>query len=1368
MSNINDIADLKGLIVPVDIAAFCVGDIDAHEATGGFAGCTLVYDKLVSSKDDAFLGANATRSFSDIPWNQMEKGIHLHWALPDALTRASSDTGSLIFPAAPNRWLITRILIKGDVLTPKTWIVESDTISKTLAEGQNSVTIPVRSSNGKEIDCRFIGAWKEFDNTWLEPNKKKPTETIKSLTGNELNAVTNGDVSFGAFYPNSRSVFGFYDSLEDIKLKDEKPVELMYVLNGWYSDLPNDPITNIENIERMQETLKWTFSSKNSMPSHTVYNGIVQNIKWNPKTNYIYHQSTLPPIKAEVALGNTSTEALAAYFRDKYHPDVAMFESLLTAFQTDLLSPFLQSGQKAGIAEGLHKKQYESTSGGNIYAIVQKQNESPKDNEDSDTGSENINLPLKLAYDLDVLNKYQQQCDTYQYYVEEYKWQLFSDWYRIFKANDDSRNTAYMAALYRYKAWKSIKSTLSDIQNKLKNQLEVVKSQLGDSLELKLIQAPNYLQANEPVMLLAGEEITPALCYGGDGRYNKDGYLVCRSAENIASKVNIAGQEIPASHFDSITLKNASNLPYPEIVNALLKEACILNTSIAAGMTGKDITILRNALNNLLIGKGDGTYLFDGQTPSPVAIKWWDKNPWLPIFAHWTASFQPLQPTISGTTLNNYDNSFFTSNYSINLDSAAFIDYTPDGSSGSIDIDPASMKFTQVYDGVSVLTPSSAKNFLKRLDDYLLEHSDPSLQSIADQLKAGNILMQAMSGFNSCLLMRKQGLQFNIMVPEDNEYIQLTEAIADIVGNGNIVMPFFNSSYNPIRAGYMKLHLEVVDVYGQKRKVDFDRLICSEAMTTYYKKKKEESIAYLPPRLSQPSRLLFRWLNANSPELYEMNSHPATSPICGWLMPNHLDGSFFLYNSQGKALGSLYLNGDNTAIEWQSAPGDDDNINKPIEAVLMYENSQLKDLAISLKKGSVKFFKDFYRAVDTVHNSINPLNPLMDQNIAVLIGRPVAIAQVSLRLELKGSPAINQSWLCFDDKGEYNETDNGFLGVQFPVLMGDVQKLDDGLIGYFKQSKENTGYDMDTFYTEGASAGAASGVVAPTVKNILLTPTPKIGQPTIPEMEKYTQKLLLLIDPRAKLHATTGILPVKSIQIPPDQYVDVLSTLEMTFLTSPVLKGYGGISLPLPKEGGYQWSWMEEEKNPIGQLRWTVTPGVDAVYGNGISQYTPQTISEGWLRLNPMLLEFNLLNKEGMPVLKKDALNAMTLQIANKKGVEITFVPGRLVEEGGKKSGSIFYIHLAGLVANDDIQNIVITASGWDTKLMSSPKYGDYWALTPVYNQPIKLEHGGSINISITNIKATSSMTQAQLYFDYYNIDGLNDGVYEELVTLVE
>lgn len=83
------------------------------------------------------------------------------------------------------------------------------------------------------------------------------------------------------------------------------------------------------------------------------------------------------------------------------------------------------------------------------------------------------------------------------------------------------------------------------------------------------------------------------------------------------------------------------------------------------------------------------------------------------------------------------------------------------------------------------------------------------------------------------------------------------------------------------------------------------------------------AIAYLPPRISQASRLLFRFLAADATNLAEMNLHPAATPICGWLLPNHLNGSLFIYDTHGASLGALFLNDSKTLIMWQAAPGSD-------------------------------------------------------------------------------------------------------------------------------------------------------------------------------------------------------------------------------------------------------------------------------------------------------------------------------------------------------------------------------------------------------------------------------------------------------------
>ena len=103
----------------------------------------------------------------------------------------------------------------------------------------------------------------------------------------------------------------------------------------------------------------------------------------------------------------------------------------------------------------------------------------------------------------------------------------------------------------------------------------------------------------------------------------------------------------------------------------------------------------------------------------------------------------------------------------------------------------------------------------------------------------------------------------------------------------------------------------------------------------------------------------------------------------------------------------------------------------------------------------------------------------------------------------------------------------------------------------------------------------------------------------------------LLVDPRAAVHATTGVLPVNSLRIPPDQYSAALQNLAMTFFTHPMLAPQQGLVTPLPREAGYDWSWIQ----PAGQAVQEFPQKANAVNEYATFGYTPQTLLEGWLQL---------------------------------------------------------------------------------------------------------------------------------------------------------
>ena len=75
--------------------------------------------------------ANLASSIRYEPFNNvgsLKKGVHLHWALPDALTQGEvkerSGTERLTMPTVPNRWLV--IKKNNDNSIAEQWIVESD------------------------------------------------------------------------------------------------------------------------------------------------------------------------------------------------------------------------------------------------------------------------------------------------------------------------------------------------------------------------------------------------------------------------------------------------------------------------------------------------------------------------------------------------------------------------------------------------------------------------------------------------------------------------------------------------------------------------------------------------------------------------------------------------------------------------------------------------------------------------------------------------------------------------------------------------------------------------------------------------------------------------------------------------------------------------------------------------------------------------------------------------------------------------------------------------------------------------------------------------------------------------------------------
>jgi hypothetical protein len=602
----------------------------------------------------------------------------------------------------------------------------------------------------------------------------------------------------------------------------------------------------------------------------------------------------------------------------------------------------------------------------------------------------------------------------------------------------------------------------------------------------------------------------------------------------------------------------------------------------------------------------------------------WTEQPWHPFLLEWEVEVMPLKGKYKQTSADDrpvvsrsYDPKCIIESYQLKENEADLV------------IQPGEetlAKESNRYYGRSILTPYAKfqlihqiENFLEKqlLEDYysskkvkleertndyfdqniddiiawykrlekdkkdaFLEQILPVykyLRSEEDDDEPGfHLLAQSLSGFNQALLMQKQTFQLPIHDPLGfADYQPFTEAVNAAVDKSNRAAPQPHNDFNPIRTGILKFNqLRLVDTFGQVQTLNLqdNQVITSDVMTTAA----NPHLAILPPRIVHPTRLNFRWLAGNDDFALEesddpeMNSHPASTPICGWLLPNNLDNSLMVYDAQGRALGSLNRGGG-----WEPAPGRQRSVvlwrlaNPHLHRVVSY----LQEQETKETQGT-RFLDAFLTVIENALENIDPEYAGGHEALALLMGRPIAVARASLNLEVQGYPAIDQDWNVFrqdmerafrnESKDRKRETED-YTKVEIPIRIGEYKQLNDGLVGYWIE--EDGRYRENIFYApQTAPETDLPATIAVHRDQQPLNITQSINSPP--------HKLTLLLDPRGAVHATSGILPTKAIQIPADQFVDALRNIEVTFLSAPILtdRGRGKINLPLPDEPGYVWS----------------------------------------------------------------------------------------------------------------------------------------------------------------------------------------------------
>ncbi len=117
------------LLVPLHLDALCLKkDLSVIEAKVDFSRLPYWDGKCEINHDVANISEELLAHPFEDRGLQLKAGVHLHWALPDALTKGVIGENGTRFPAVPDRWLVTRSRKEkdGTERIEHQWIVESD------------------------------------------------------------------------------------------------------------------------------------------------------------------------------------------------------------------------------------------------------------------------------------------------------------------------------------------------------------------------------------------------------------------------------------------------------------------------------------------------------------------------------------------------------------------------------------------------------------------------------------------------------------------------------------------------------------------------------------------------------------------------------------------------------------------------------------------------------------------------------------------------------------------------------------------------------------------------------------------------------------------------------------------------------------------------------------------------------------------------------------------------------------------------------------------------------------------------------------------------------------------------------------------
>jgi hypothetical protein len=1174
------------VLVPIQVDALVLA-----EATGGFADCRMKSPDPAGGRQDLLPPPFADQAAP------RPKGVHLHWALPDALTHtwptADEPTDGTApqadLPAIPDRWLVVR-LSRGttpDKRAWRAWVIESSgpvPVVRPLPTWQDSGTLP--------------------------------------FPGQEPTAFGPGDLAWSAYYDNVVGRLGFHDPLDD---GAQGP--LAYLVSGWYANPALDPladpaITSLSAFHQRMADLGW------SLPGRE----LEQDVLAAPFSFDITAAPGTPDANALAALAATAGGAGPTVTRGPLVTDGSWWPRGLMAHGSVVALGWPTPGWPDAEA-GLLGVGAEQTG--------------PPDPADTrvafgSTLSEALGA-LMVGFLAAAQGLPEDEVLSEDRMLEAFQIGLLSE-------IDHPDGRARLDARLHADGFRALAADQRTVVAPAGEPDPNGDDDAGDGPGTVERSQPRWFAPGEPAVVVQG--LRRSLKHGGDGRFTPDGTLVCRLSGFTVTALSAQlgeGTQRALVQPGALLESPFAHPSLPPDCFDLLGETVLLDpgSARAASLTtlpplgGPDTQTVDELTRNFMVEQTVWWALRDplvnpealllrsgiaGSLPSPLAV-----TPptavWAPRHLDWEVEVFPTPGGLAEWQLGE-------------------LDYGPRTGPGPSDdvFDNDAPGTGVVLRGRSLLTGGVAQRTaqagqaaieLVAVSGSTVLGGDPSHIFVPAAPDGGGVSSGTQTVAQAFVAALRN---MDVMAATlDGVHARLRDEPTGQWVGSDAPPPLDPDPHAPgLIAGSMRpTRLRLVDTFGQV--VDLlgsgpdEPAAAAEALTSRPTTVPDHpGLVALTPRFAAPSRLMFRFVDAGDlanavPTTPLEDADESVRPVAGFLLPDHLDGALEVFDASGTALGQLLpaLDGTGRAV-WEVAPG------RPTGAGDL-PSDVIADPALgAVADGLVRWgdhdgttsqdesegaLSALLRMIDSTLWTTDPFGHTGDEHGALLTGHPIVVLRAVLRLDV-------------DDPLDPDDV----YTTPVPVRLGALAHWQDGLLGFY------VGDAVDHVRSTGAAASAMARPVGP--GQGYLGPAAQIGafhqsfaadvapgqSPATPVTHPYVVDdpvvrvwpgvevpVTLLVVPHAVVHATSGLVPRKDLGMRRQWVADGLSRLAPAFRFGPVLVDPRSIRMPVAADLAGTWTWNHR----ADVATWSDDPVVNAT-DDALMSAKVAVAEEGWLTLHPL------------------------------------------------------------------------------------------------------------------------------------------------------